>query len=263
MNITVIYKFQESYLPTKRHRIPRWRDVEQEIVVTIRDIALKEAPVAFIVTNNIDEPKEYRWFDDSLWVVMQRDAERSDNTASHPISEIAECIKPYLDRSGRLLSERTEEREVIDKIVKEANRFIIIDGVVYQKTGEPRYVRMTFGLGHNHGGTSLMIDHHYNSNISKDRYYNALDRERAISDTIATAKGRGDINSISRIGSNKIEVLVPEAVKCNPQKEHGNGCTFLNDLYEMTENTSDINESALLAVAFAQAEIGALSESAD
>lgn len=126
---------------------------------------------------------------------------------------------------------------------------MIIDNIVYSVVGEPRYVLMTFGLGHNHGGTSLMIDNYYNSNISKNCYFNALERDKAIAETINTATRRGDDESIDRIGkSYNIEVLIPQAVHCKPQLEHGEGDPFINSLNAITESSSTIGEAAIFSM---------------
>ena len=254
MNITVVYEYEESYLPTKRHRIPRWRNVEGETVVTIKEVSKSDAPVAFIV-NEINVTDKYHWVDEQLWVPLQWKDMHCDKTGLYPISELVKHIQQYSPYS---YNRRKIKQDVIDGIINEASRFIIIDGIVCRKKGEPRYVLMTFGLGCNHGGTSLMIDNYYNSNISKDRYYNALDREQAIADAKAVAKRRGDTKHLEYIGESwVIEVLMPEAVKCNPQKEHGDGDPFLNKLYSATENSANPIVSMLM-VATTVAELKAV-----
>ena len=42
---------------------------------------------------------------------------------------------------------------------------------------------------------------------------------------------------------------MPEMVKRNPQKEHGDGDTFINSLENMINNTSSSMEAGLLAIA--------------
>ena len=44
-------KYQEEYLPTKRHRIPRIREVEEIVPVELREIKKSDAPLAMVVTN--------------------------------------------------------------------------------------------------------------------------------------------------------------------------------------------------------------------
>ena len=89
------------------------------------------------------------------------------------------------------------------------------------------YVVNTFGLGHNHGGTGFFIEYHYNPNIPNINYFNALQRKEAIEYGKKVAAGRGDTDSIPGLGDHEIiEVLMPEMVKRNPQKDHGGGNPF-------------------------------------
>lgn len=141
--------------------------------------------------------------------------------------------KKSLEKEIRIW-ESDNRKDIIKQIKDIAKNMISIDGVICEPSGEPRYVVMTFGLGNNHGGTSLSQDTYYNGNISKKCYFNANQYEEALASAIKTANGRGDNESIERIKSeiNKIVVLIPEAVKLNPNKDHGNGSQFLNDIEE-------------------------------
>lgn len=47
----------------------------------------------------------------------------------------------------------------------------------------------------------------------------------------------------------KIEVLLPEMVKRNPQKEHGDGDSFLNSLEGSIESSESTAEAGLLCIA--------------
>ena len=123
-----------------------------------------------------------------------------------------------------------ERDQVIEKVNKEADRYLIIGNEVWRHCGEPRYVIITFGLGHNHGGTGLFVNTWYNDNISKDRYFNAL--------------------SVGRFRE-MIKVHLPETVKCNPKEEHGEGDAFLNMLDSVTQNSGSAAEAGLLTMALA------------
>ena len=62
-------------------------------------------------------------------------------------------------------------------------RYLLVDGELYHCTSEPRYCIYTFGLGHNHGGTALSVDYRYNPNISKNRYFSALQGVEAVAES--------------------------------------------------------------------------------
>ena len=233
-------KYLEGYLPTPRCRKLRYRDAIDTIDITIKEIKKEDAPIALKVTSYDDSVKDYLFWEDKLWTPMMQ---KGKQEGFMPLSDLQFCIRGCYDYWNY------SKEEVINSYIKDAEEYIIIDGVVYEETGEPRYVSMTFGLGHNHGGTSLMIDNYYNPNISKDCYFNALEREKAISITKEIAINRGDTESVSRIGkSYNIEVLIPEAVKCNPQIEAGEGDPFLNKLNAVTELASSQEEAAVLSI---------------
>ena len=134
-----------------------------------------------------------------------------------------------------------------------ANKYISLDGELWKECGEPRYVVNTFGLGHNHGGTAMFIEEFYNSNISNKNYFNAVDRDKAITYAKETAIARGDTDSVKCIGKmENIEVLIPEYFKVDPEKEHGEGDAFLNLLENMITASDNITEAgALVALATA------------
>ena len=46
-----------------------------------------------------------------------------------------------------------------------------------------------------------------------------------------------------------IEVLMPELVTRNPQKEHGDGDSFINSIEEMINGADSSMEAGLLAIA--------------
>ena len=127
---------------------------------------------------------------------------------------------------------------------------------VWIECGEPRYVYNTFGLGHNHGGTGLFIEQHFNPNIPNTHYFSALERDRAIEAAVDAAMRRGDDQSVEGIRTcEEIEVLIPEAVKVNPMQQHGEGDPFLNSLNALTEGSDSVMEAGILAMAFTAKEI--------
>jgi hypothetical protein len=244
MNINVKYIYEEGYLPSKRHKKLRYREVEEEMTITINESTKENAPIAFLVHEYNDNITEYRLWNDKLWKKVLWHERYSGKDGLYPIELFLKSIQ-YHSSYMYHKDKESAKKEKYDYILKH----LIIDNIVYGLTGEPRYVSMTFGLGHNHGGTSLMIDNWYNSNISKNSYFNALERDKAIKFTRERAIKRGDTNDVDRIGeSYNIEVLIHEAVKCNPQKEHGNGDPFLNSLYAITESSSSATEAGLLGL---------------
>jgi hypothetical protein len=138
-----------------------------------------------------------------------------------------------------------------DAVIANANKIaanlLIVDGFMYAPVGEPRYVICTFGLGNNHGGTGMFIEQHYNNNIPNSSYFTALEYDLACTYADLVASRRGDTKSIPVRPNCKhhIEVLIPEAVKLVPSKEHGEGCDFINRI------ESGINSAGAIGGLFA------------
>lgn len=231
--IKVLFSYSEKIIP-KRCRIAR--DVQFDdgkVTVSIPMVTKEEAPVAIIKNRCWDQPKpiSYRWYKKQLWEV----------------NNDIDCLPDQLHASGNgsydfgvHLYGYQSKTKAISQIKSAAQKHLIIDGQYYRAVGEPRYVVMTFGLGANHGGTSLSWDSSYNSNIGKSRYFNLLQREEAIALATKIAKARGDNKSLP-IRPEGFKVLIPDAIKVNPNKQHGNGCAFLNSLNALSESSGGNN----------------------
>jgi len=219
MNIKSKYTYTESYLPTPRHRKLRYREAENTLDVAIVELNEQDAPVAFIVTEYEGKSTEYRLYNDNLYIKVLWSERYSGATGLYPLDEFVESVENYT-RSIYIYREKRTEERVQQEIRQYADKHIIIDKVVWEIKGEPLYVINTFGMENNHGGTGLFIENCYNPNISSDSYFNALERDKAIEYGKNVALRRGDTESVDRIGLYyNIEVLIPEAVKCNPQKK--------------------------------------------
>lgn len=268
MEFNIEYWYMENYLPTTRHRKPRERYVKSSVDVNIKEPEESEFPVAFIVKDcgwiceeeekgpdfkNIST--EIRTYAGELWKAVRYSDYVSRQPGWAPVSYIKnrlEYYKPYwtggADFSEKSIILDSKKKEAEEAVFHKAKGYLIFDGKIWEPCGEPMYVVMTFGLGHNHGGTGFFIEYSYNENISKNNYFNALERDQAIAYGKKVAANRGDTNSIDGIGERKnIEVLMPEMVKRNPQKEHGNGDSFMNAVEAMINMADSVGEAGLLA----------------
>ncbi len=264
MKIDINLRYQEEYLPTKRHRIPRIRDVEEEVTVELREVSRKDAPVAMVVTDYhsfIDEggKDQFDLRDTSFFAIDGAlYTEKRDMWGAldkGPLS-MADFLREVTRHADSYYSSYARDKEGTLRNLKEfVDSHVLIDGVLYQQAGEPRYVVQTFGLGHNHGGTGMFVETHYNGNISKNNYFNALQRDEALAYAAEVATRRGDTESLGRFDKKNIQVLMPEMVRCNPQLEHGNGDPFLNSIEGLIQGSGSVMEAGLLAMVATQAEI--------
>jgi len=127
--------------------------------------------------------------------------------------------------------------------------YLIVDGILYKEASEPMYCIYTFGLGANHASTDLCVVNFYNSNISKERYFNALDYNKAVEKAIEIATRRGDAKSINHIKSfTAIKVYDEKYVTRDPEKDHGDGSELLNSIETVVESSKDTKDAALLTM---------------
>lgn len=282
MGITfnVPFWYEEKYLPTKRHRNLRTRAVKSSVEVEVKELKEADFPVAFIVHDfaSVYEDKEYdpdkteteykmwknelRAYNGELYEAWRDSWGAAISTHFMPVSTLEGALsdrEPYWKGGGEFseksIIRESNEVERRECVLERAKDYIVYDDKVWRLVGEPMYNVMTFGLGHNHGGTGFFVTYHYNENIRKENYFNALEREKAIAYGKQIALNRGDTKSVEGMGKREIiEVLMPEMVKRNPMKDHGDGCPFLNSLEDLVSGSDSIMEAGLLCMAMTNAE---------
>lgn len=197
-------------------RCRKARTVYQTIqtVVEVPEAASDEAPVAMEYMNPISGLQQRRWHDGRLY---------------RPYLPHARQKEPSLPGSVYFPDERSfgaHELASVDGateahgwVEERFDAYLIVDGQVWVEAGELVYVVMTFGLGHNHGGTGLMVDEIYgdatNSNIKRSAYWSAHQFNEAHAQAVEVATRRGDTESIPRFDdrTHGIRVLIDEAVR--------------------------------------------------
>jgi hypothetical protein len=207
-------KYQESYLPTPRSRKFRYRDCDGTVYTEIKEVEKELAPVAFVCENH-----EYRLYEDNLYILTSKNSIVCNAENMTDIEKLAYLFEKTSKFYG--FNQNDSRDEMIKKAKRCANNYLIIDGQVWEMSGEPRYQIATFGLSNNHGGTDLLIVTGYNCNLSNNAYFNAFEYDKAVEKALSVATKRGDTESIDRIKKScVIKVLIPSAVKCNPKLHH-------------------------------------------
>ena len=285
MNLKVDFTYEEKYLRTSSCRKPLARTREGIYELAIKELAKAECPIAAVVhdmksvyegattTADFEGNGEYKMFAEpyrvhngKFYKFCRASYGAAISTAQTELKYVIADIKSDLYRYSlyekeNLFSDKSvyisdNLSEIVDNMQARANKYISLDGELWKECGEPRYVVNTFGLGHNHGGTAMFIEEFYNSNISSKNYFNAVDRDKAITYAKETAIARGDTDSVKRIGKmENIEVLIPEFFKVDPEKEHGEGNAFLNLLEDMVTSSNNATEAGILVTLATASEI--------
>ena len=253
-------EYEESYLPSPRHRKLRYRSVQKEITVRIRTIDRYDTQLAFGLSDYSHISKhemEILHYKGKLYIRSWRhltEQEKKLVTDEQRRSGMDGYGIQYAD-NHHLMSpwqHNLSLKEIKDWYRKQASDYLYIrrpEGrtEVWEKCGEPRYMVMTFGLGHNHGGTSLFVETDYRDKISNENYSAATKAEEAIAHANGVAKARGDTKDIGRFEP-MITVYMPELVKLNPKRQHGKGDPFLNQIDKITQMADSPLEAGLLTI---------------
>lgn len=246
------------YIP-QRCRKTRYEECREDIPFKVKSITSEEAPIAFVLSDYhhvSEETPIVRCYKGKLYMqymVMGRYLQGHDceDCKHYPqgLEYIRQIVHPWLtyDREER------NKEFAVNAYKQNLSRYILIDGYIWARCGEPRYCICTFGLGHNHGGTGLFVETYYNPHISKRHYFNAFDYQKAIDTANAIAQGRGDTKDVGRF-EKMIDVVMPSMVKVKPKRQHGNGDKFINTLNAITENAESAGEAGLLCMIAALAE---------
>lgn len=258
MKIKISYKYEMPYIPPRCRKV-RYREEIADCVLNVPIVFPDDAPIAFRHSDIFRGTVEYRLSKGKLYRRVRWDEKVCDASGFWPFEEFMKQIQSENTWSRvqtadfELAHSEAECKKALQ--AKYRNYLLIQNGgsiEVWQRTGEPRYVIITFGLGHNHASTNYFIETRYNNNISKNRYFTALQHDAAVKEALRVAARRGDTDSFQSILNGPvIEVLIPEAVKCNPAKEAGKGDPFMNQVEAMIDNSSSVNDAAVIAVAMA------------
>lgn len=252
MKIPTLIKYEVPYLPP-RCRKQRYEEREESINVNLREVPADALQLAFEDVSYEGKGKIFL-YNHKLWV--KRKPEVVEGKSYTPLEWLKNCREKgscyFRTEFDRIYHGMDTSREaVVKQARKDMQGLILVDGDLYEQTPEPRYVVMTFGLGYNHGGTSLCVTYHYNPNLAKSAYFSALQDKEAVARAKEVAATRGDTESIPRIKAELI-VHMPELVRVKPNKQHGNGNPLLNDFEEIIRGSGDSLTAGLLCIARAQ-----------
>lgn len=265
MKIPTAITWEESYIPPRCQK-PRILEKKGTVNLTVKEIPFSALKLAFrddsydSLYNEDEQGRLIYSYGGKLWEKAVMRSICADNGPVEGRYNTPLEALVWWNKNGswffgsRLDCGQRSYRKVVGRAVSEMQKYIIVDGTLYVRANEPRYCIYTFGLGHNHGGTALSVDYRYNPNISKSRYFSALEGEKAVAEANRIAAGRGDTKDVGRFKAD-ITVYDPSLVKCCPSKQHGNGNELLNTFEAVVNASSNTFEAGLMAMAVAAAAI--------
>lgn len=187
MEIKTWIKYMEEYYPP-RCRKPRFEEKEAFVNITLKEINRSDVRLAYKVNDNV-----YYEYNNQLYnLATARDISNFD--IDDPIENLKYCNEHCSTYFGFEPYNTLTEMKI--KAHKDMKSYILINGVLYKRCGVPMYELCVFGMGNNHGGTSLMISE---KSIPNEYTFSASERIKAIDEAISTALKRGDTESINCI----------------------------------------------------------------
>ena len=257
MKIKTLIRYEESYLPPRCHKL-RYNEREEHVDINLSEVTMTDLQLAF-EDFSYNGAGEIFFYKGKLWRKSSIRDICAGGEDEHGYHTPLEALAWWNEHGSRYFCCRypdhdeqyTSRKAMLKKARSDMRGYLLVDGELYQVTTEPRYCIYTFGLGHNHGGTSLSVDYRYNPNISKFRYFSALQGEAAVSEANRIAQMRGDSKDVGRFKA-EIKVYMPELVKVKPKKQHGDGNALLNTFDEITMAVSDSLVAGLLCIAATQ-----------
>lgn len=219
MKIKTWIKYEESYLPPKCRKL-RYKECEDYIDIDLKEIPYNELQLAFEDNSYSGKGKIY-FYKGELWSKVKMPnptlikglidkGENIDTSLDYLKWCHKNCSTFFLNRWDREYKGKDTSREAAIKLVRNSiENMILVNGELYERCSEPRYIIKTFGVGHNHGGTEMFSE--YNSNIDNECCFAVTDGELAVAYANKVATVRGDTNDIGKFKP-FIKVYMPEIV---------------------------------------------------
>ena len=270
MKLTIPYTFEEMAVPY-RCRKPRLVRFDAEMTLTVKEPSPEDFPVVAVLhTHDWDEHGRRRkdvelrklgksFYSKDRWPYMHNREEGIDVSDLRRQLTFSSCYS-YYDADFHCGKQEARRR-----LMRASREYVVFEGEVWIRCGEPMYLVQTFGLGHNHGGTALFVEGSYNPNISKSRYVPGTDMKAAVELFFETAYGRGDTEDAERMKGcieggrfhdehDYVEVVDYSAFTANPDRDGFDGDPFINGVESMVRKTESSVEAGVLLLAMAMSE---------
>lgn len=205
MKIKTWIKYEESYIPPRCSK-PRYRECEDYIQVTLKEVDSTELHLAF-EDNSFEGKGKIYLYKGKLWTLAKVNpnlistVQKEDSRVQTPLDYLKWCnehcstyFRSAFDREYH--GQDTCKNAVIKAARGDMKKYILVDGDLFERCSEPRYVVNVFGAGNNHGGTALFCTYYYNPNIQKSCYFSALQGEQAVAFANKVAADRGDTKDV-------------------------------------------------------------------
>lgn len=196
MEVKTWIKYEMPYLPP-RCRKTRYKECEEYVGLTLREARFADFVLAYEDGSFEGKGKIYRyggslWFKAKMPNLPKEDLERYG--VKTPLSWLlwthANSSTYFSTRYGN--GDNATRAAMVEKAEDDIAKYILVDGVLYEKTSEPEYYIMTFGCG-NGDGTGLFVS--YPARRDCGWHFPAKEGDRAVAKAKEIAIARRDFAS--------------------------------------------------------------------
>ena len=181
MKQNISYTYTEKYLPTPRCKKFRERDVEGSISVNIRECRKADTTLVFVVKNFDCDERDIRVYKGKLYGnVQERNTERNGPLPLHE-NVTLDKMKWQSHLWGNVYYNACKwngekgDDWTRQQIKKNASSYLVIDGMVFERTTEPIYNITVFGLNQSAG---MFITYKDKFSSQSRCNFSALEREK-------------------------------------------------------------------------------------
>jgi hypothetical protein len=234
VRITTTVGAKQEFLPTKRHKKTRERHIKEALEILVKKANIEEAPIAFLAKNKLQKEAEvYRYFENELYIKRKVFHEKYQETNADALPDILSLnAEGYFDpefREGESIITWSDIEERKESARQHAEKYLIIDDIVWIKSGEPVYKVEPHMYGWK-SHLSFKIGESREKMLEQNEFTAAQRKE-----AIEYAQGIVENYNIDSIEADEdvqqqfIEVLIPEAIQCyKPMIKNCGNCVKKN-----------------------------------
>lgn len=152
MIIKTWIKYEDSYLPTPRCKKLRYKECEEYIDAELKEIDQREMKLAF-EDNSFEGDGKIYYYNNKLWKKTKRNMnitkENGTKSALEDLIWASEHCSTYFsfDFDRIHYGKDTSRENTIKSIKSDMENRLLVDGVLFETTYEPRYIILNFGGG--------------------------------------------------------------------------------------------------------------------
>lgn len=196
MEVITLIRYEMPYLPP-RCRKTRYKECKEYVGLTLREARFADFVLAYEDSSYEGKGKIYR-YKGRLWFKAKMPNLPKEDLKRYGVKTRLDWLLWAFANSSAYFSTRygngdnATRAAMVEKAKKDIAKYILVDGVLYEKTCKPEYFIQTFGCGAG-DGTGLFVS--YPARRDCGWHFPATEGDRAVAKAREIAIGRRDFAS--------------------------------------------------------------------